>query len=98
MDGPDEALRLPFVFVPEGAEPPASWRAAHPDAVALGARLVVRWMVPPGAVRESRRPVPAQWWLPLLSRPPGTLPRLMERALRNPAEWLLIVPEMDEPT
>jgi len=63
MDGPDEALHLPFVFVPEGAEPPASWRAAHPDAVGLRARVVV----PHGPAREATRST-----LPrLLERLPG---------------------------
>ena len=37
-----EVLCLPFVFVPDGAKVPASWRAAHPESVSLPARWVVR--------------------------------------------------------
>ena len=83
-----EVLRLPFVFVPNGAEAPAAWRAAHPESVSLPARLVVQI---PSAMRQGdpvTRPQlqHVQWWLsPLLAtKPPvGPTPRPMVRIPRQ---------------
>ncbi len=83
----DGALHVPFVFVPEGAAGPGAWRAAHPGAVSLPARLVVR----SSGVATVRRNVPAmklqlaQWWLPplILSKPPILPPRPMARIPRQ---------------
>jgi hypothetical protein len=73
-----EVLRLPFVFVPNGAEAPAAWRAAHPEAVSLPARLVVRGGVQRVQFVLRRRAMP----------PPksGTVPRDPAMPL---ARWLL---------
>jgi hypothetical protein len=49
----DEVWHLPFVFVPDGAEVPASWRAAHAEAVSVPARLVVH-----GGVQRAQFLVP----------------------------------------
>ena len=35
-------LRVPFVFVPDGAPPPLEWMAAHPGFVTFAARFVPR--------------------------------------------------------
>jgi len=96
----DEVWHLLFVFVPDGAEVPASWRAAHPEAVSVPARLKIEWSTPHHERPVVGRPKLAQWWMPLLSRPPGVLPRLMERisgqsgkeAASNVPSWAKGVP------
>ena len=82
----DEVVELDFIFVPDGAAEPVEWLLRHGDVIVLRAVWV------PGmggaAVQEPRGSdvtgaalVPVQGWLPplLFSRPPGFLPRLMER-------------------
>lgn len=69
-------LHLPFVFVPHGAEVPAAWRAAHPDAVSLPARLVM----PRGVQRvQFALPVPV---------PPLGMPGNPVDPSRRLASWL----------
>jgi hypothetical protein len=69
---------LPFVFVPDGAEVPASWRAAHPDALSLPARLVV-----PGRAQKIQFvvPIPAP-------PPPVGLPGHGHDRTRELLRWL----------
>jgi hypothetical protein len=53
-------LRLPFVFVPDGAPPPLEWMAAHPGFVALAARFLPRPQPssPPESGPEPEPPPP----------------------------------------
>jgi hypothetical protein len=51
-------LRLPFVFVPDGAPLPLEWMAAHPGFVTLPARFLPRPQ--PSAPPESG-PEPPGW-------------------------------------
>jgi hypothetical protein len=84
----DGALHVPFVFVPEGSVGPGAWRAAHPEAVSVPARLVVQTASlmrynNPAADKHLRR---VQWWLSpfLASKPPiGPTPRPIMRIPRQ---------------
>jgi hypothetical protein len=41
FDKPESDLRLPFVFVPNGAPDPVDWRARHPGWTSMPARLIL---------------------------------------------------------
>jgi len=84
----DQKLLLPFVFIPDGAEAPAWWRAAHPDAVRLPARLVVR-----GGVQRVQLVLRGRR-LPWLGGQPPARPPDFSRWLRE--LWPNIAPSRDE--
>ena len=73
-----EVLHLPFVFVLQGLVAPAWWRAAHPDAVSLPARLVLR--------RGVQR---VQFVVPMPAPPPFPgMPGRRGDPARDLAKWL----------
>ena len=80
--GPDE-LRVPFVFVPDGAPDPVEWMAEHPGWVRFPATLVPHEPSapepdpspsPPAGSRTELYPmgVPVSLGAPVIKRPSGT--------------------------
>lgn len=72
-----DVLRLPFVFVPNGAEVPEAWRAAHPEAVSLPARWVLKGQ------RQVRNLAPGR-----KARPPTGMPGLPMDRTPELRRWL----------
>lgn len=63
--GPAEAkLRLPFLFLPQGAHLPAEWAAAHPGFARFPARLRTKEAAQPLASLQPAAPMRTE-------QPPG---------------------------
>jgi hypothetical protein len=55
-------LRLPFVFVPDGAPTPLEWMAAHPGFVTVPARFLPRPQPAPASeLATAPEPAPPEW-------------------------------------